>query len=64
MIDTDELLTPAEVAALFRVDAKTAVRWLSAGKLQGLHTPGGHARFHKASVMALLHGDQGDNAEA
>ena len=29
--DTEELLTPAEVAALFRVDPKTVTRWAKAG---------------------------------
>ena len=29
----DTLLTPAEVAALFRVDPKTVTRWAKAGKL-------------------------------
>jgi hypothetical protein len=29
----EALLTPAEVAALFRVDPKTVTRWAKAGKL-------------------------------
>ena len=50
------LMTPAEVAHAFRVDPKTVVRWFAAGKLEGIHTPGGHARFLRDSVMALLNG--------
>ncbi|GMA87405.1 hypothetical protein GCM10025868_26550 [Angustibacter aerolatus] len=30
--DAESLLTPAEVAALFRVDPKTVTRWAKAGK--------------------------------
>jgi hypothetical protein len=29
----ESLLTPAEVAAMFRVDPKTVTRWAKAGKL-------------------------------
>ena len=32
----DSLLTPAEVAALFRVDPKTVTRWAKAGKLSSI----------------------------
>src|SRR5450631_2584259 len=37
-VDGDALLTPAEVAALFRVDPKTVTRWARAGKLTSLRT--------------------------
>ena len=40
-----ELLTPAEVAAMFRVDPKTVTRWAQAGKLTAVRTLGGHRRF-------------------
>lgn len=63
--ETVELMTPAEVAKLFRVDPKTVVRWLHADKLQGIRTPGGHARFRKDSVEALLNdGVQSDGDES
>lgn len=48
------LLTPAEVAALFHVDAKTVTRWANAGRLPSLRTLGGHRRFREAEVRALL----------
>ncbi|NCV44974.1 MAG: helix-turn-helix domain-containing protein, partial [Actinobacteria bacterium] len=32
-IDVEVLLTPSEVASLFRVDPKTVTRWAKAGKL-------------------------------
>lgn len=50
----DELLTPAEVAALFRVDPKTVTRWAKAGKLTSIRTLGGHRRYRAAEVRALL----------
>jgi excisionase family DNA binding protein len=54
MTDADELLTPAEVAALFRVDPKTVTRWAKAGKLTSIRTLGGHRRYRAAEVRALL----------
>lgn len=50
----DVLLTPAEVAALFRVDPKTVTRWARAGRLEAVRTLGGHRRFHADQVHALL----------
>ena len=41
----DALLTPAEVAALFRVNPKTVTRWARAGKISAIRTLGGHRRF-------------------
>jgi len=54
--DAESLLTPAEVAALFRVDPKTVTRWAKAGKLTSIRTLGGHRRFREAEVRALLSG--------
>jgi len=56
--DGDRLLTPGEVAALFRVDPKTATRWAAAGRLTSVRTPGGHRRFRESAVRALLEADQ------
>ncbi|MDQ3153505.1 MAG: BldC family transcriptional regulator [Actinomycetota bacterium] len=50
----ERLLTPGEVAALFRVDPKTVTRWASAGRIGSLRTPGGHRRFRESEVHALL----------
>lgn len=50
----EALLTPAEVAALFRVDPKTVTRWAVAGKLTSLRTLGGHRRYRANEVYALL----------
>ena len=58
------MLTPAEVAALFRVDPKTVTRWAKAGKLSAIRTLGGHRRYRAAEVQALLDGLQGDESPA
>jgi excisionase family DNA binding protein len=50
----DNLLTPAEVAALFKVDPKTVTRWAQAGKISSLRTLGGHRRFQASQIHALL----------
>ena len=54
--EPEALLTPAEVAALFRVDPKTVTRWAKAGKLSAIRTLGGHRRYRAAEVEALLSG--------
>jgi excisionase family DNA binding protein len=53
-LEPDELLFPAEVAQMFRVDVKTVTRWADAGKLETIRTAGGHRRYVKASVRALI----------
>ncbi|MEO8329824.1 MAG: BldC family transcriptional regulator [Candidatus Nanopelagicales bacterium] len=58
--EPEALLTPAEVAALFRVDPKTVTRWAKAGKLSAIRTLGGHRRYRAAEVQALLAGLETD----
>jgi excisionase family DNA binding protein len=53
-MDHERLLTPAEVAALFRVDPKTVTRWAKAGKLSSIRTLGGHRRYWETEVRRLL----------
>ncbi|MDX6286428.1 MAG: hypothetical protein QOG53_1913 [Frankiales bacterium] len=53
---TESLLSPSEVATLFRVDPKTVTRWAQAGKLTCIRTLGGHRRYREAEVRALLAG--------
>ena len=63
MPDAEPLLTPSEVAAMFRVDPKTVTRWAKAGKLTSIRTLGGHRRYREAEVRSLLAGvpeDSGD----
>ncbi len=60
----EELLTPSEVAKLFRVDPKTVTRWAKAGKLTSIRTLGGHRRYREAEVRALLAGIPQQRSEA
>jgi excisionase family DNA binding protein len=55
--NNEHLLTPGEVAALFRVDPKTVTRWAASGRITSIRTPGGHRRFRESEVRALLRGD-------
>ena len=52
--NAERLLTPGEVAALFRVDPKTVTRWASAGRIGSIRTPGGHRRFRESEVREML----------
>jgi excisionase family DNA binding protein len=54
----DPLLTPAEVASLFRVSTKTLNRWARDGRIGSIRTLGGHRRYHESEVRALLEGEQ------
>jgi len=55
--NSERLLTPGEVAALFRVDPKTVTRWAASGRISSIRTPGGHRRFRESEVRALLRGE-------
>jgi excisionase family DNA binding protein len=55
-IQSEPLLTPQEVATMFRVDAKTVSRWAKAGKLESIRTLGNHRRFYESQVRCLLAG--------
>jgi len=57
----EKLLTPSEVATLFRVDPKTVTRWAKAGKLTSIKTLGGHRRYRESEVRALLKLTIGDS---
>jgi len=50
----EELLTPGEVARLFRVDPKTVTRWEKDGRLTSLRTLGGHRRYSKTQIAHVL----------
>lgn len=50
----EELLTPSEVATLFRVNPKTVTRWARSGKISAIRTLGGHRRFLVSEVRRCL----------
>jgi len=52
--EPEKLLTPAEVAAMFRVDPKTVTRWAKKRLLTSVRTLGGHRRYLESEVCALL----------
>ena len=54
----DQLLTPSEVAQLFRVNPKTVTRWARAGKISAIRTLGGHRRFRRAEIEAVLRAEE------
>jgi excisionase family DNA binding protein len=56
------LLRPAEVAAVFGVNAKTVARWAKEGKLRSVRTPGGHMRLYEEDVRALVAEQQLESA--
>lgn len=57
-LQAESLLTPGEVAQLFRVDPKTVTRWAKAGKLPApLRTLGGHRRYRESDIRKLLAGE-------
>jgi excisionase family DNA binding protein len=63
--EAEPLLTPREVATLFRVDPKTVTRWAKAGRITSIRTLGGHRRYREAEVRALLAGfAYGDSRDA
>jgi excisionase family DNA binding protein len=52
--EAEQLLTPGEVAQLFRVDPKTVARWAATGHLGSVRTLGGRRRYRESEVQGLL----------
>ncbi|MGV9535049.1 helix-turn-helix domain-containing protein [Streptosporangium sandarakinum] len=50
------LMKVREVADLFDVDVETVRIWVRDGKLAARRTPGGHLRFRRVAVEALIAG--------
>lgn len=60
------LVMPAEIAALFRVDAKTVTRWAQAGKIPAeavVKTIGKHRRYKKQFIYKMYTGNDAPDAE-
>ena len=58
--EPEQLLTPSEGAAMFRVNPKTVTRWARAGKISAIRTLGGHRRFRASEIRKFL--DQVDES--
>ena len=52
-----ELLTPGEVAVMFRVNPKTVTRWARAGRISAIRTMGGHRRFRASEIQRFIDND-------
>lgn len=50
----DKLLTPGQAAALIGVSAESIRRYAEAGTLPHTLTPGGHRRYRRSDVLALV----------
>jgi excisionase family DNA binding protein len=62
----DELVSPAEVARLFRVNPKTVTRWARAGKINAIRTLGGHCRYYRSEIeraIAIVRADDRDGLD-
>jgi excisionase family DNA binding protein len=57
MENADELLPPGEVAKMLGVDPKTLARWAKDGKIPSQRTLGGHRRFRRSVVDAIINGE-------
>ena len=55
-MENDKLLQPGEVADTLGVDPKTLTRWANKGKIPCVRLPGGHRRYRKSVVDAILSG--------
>ena len=53
-MDGSPYYTTKEAMALFGVSRLTLYRWIDAGKLDAVKTPGGHWRIPKDKAEALL----------
>jgi excisionase family DNA binding protein len=58
-VDDDELMTPAEVARALRIGATTLSRWARDGAIASVTLPGGHRRYRRSVVAAILAGADG-----
>ncbi|RIK10371.1 MAG: MerR family DNA-binding transcriptional regulator [Acidobacteria bacterium] len=56
--EQEALLTPSEVAAMFRVNPKTVTRWARSGKISAIRTLGGHRRFLESEIRKFLEPEQ------
>ena len=58
----EDLLTPGEVARLFRVDPKTVIRWEKEGQLTSVKTLGGHRRYPRTQITHMMKAERDDDA--
>lgn len=61
--ENEQLLTPGEVAEIFRVNAKTVTRWSRTGKISAIKTMGGHRRFRATEIRKFIEEQQGEGVK-
>lgn len=49
-----DLLSSSQAAEVLQVSVKTVYAWADSGALASVRTPGGHRRFRRSDVDALL----------
>lgn len=54
LVTVDDLVTTQEAAVIAGVGTSTVKRWADDGLLECVKTPGGHRRYRRASLLALL----------
>ena len=57
LLQPGDLLIATEAAELLRVTVKTLERWEKAGRLDAIRLPGGHRRYRRSDLEALLSDD-------
>lgn len=54
--EDSELMTPAETQKALRCGATTLNRWARNGDIPSVELPGGHRRYRRADIAAILDG--------
>ena len=63
MTTQDQLISSGDAARMLGVAPTTLLRWATEGKIApALVTPGGHTRWRRSDIEALLNGGGGDDA--
>lgn len=59
----EELVTTAEVAAVFGKSLVTVSHWVRSGRIRAIRTPGGQYRFRLSEVLADLAGHPAEQGQ-
>jgi len=62
--EAEQLLTPREAAAAVGVSYATIKKWILAGKLKTMQTPGGHHRIPESALGSLSIGGEQSKPES
>jgi excisionase family DNA binding protein len=56
----DQLLTPAELGRIMRIEPRQIMRWAQEGRIRFTRTPGGHRRYFLEDVLIWQRGEVPD----